>query len=112
MTITGGDIDEEMGPDDLRKKDLVELYGAAADIAAIPGMLGTNRSLEEDARTTTEMTANLIATAVGHRKRGSVQDSMWQGTQRNALDQIRDREGLFKFVKAVDKDKEAVLAGL
>jgi hypothetical protein len=64
MTITGGEIDKEMGPDDLRKKDLTELYGAAADIAAIPGMLGTNRSLDEDARNNTEMAATLIATAV------------------------------------------------
>jgi hypothetical protein len=108
MTITGGELDKEMGPDDLRKKDMAELYGAAADIAAIPGMLGTNRSLDEDARNTTEMAATLIATAVGHRQRGAIHDSMWQGSRRNALDQIRDREGLFKFVKAVDKDKDAV----
>jgi hypothetical protein len=32
---------------------------------------------------------------------------MWQGAQSNALDQIKDWEGLFQFVKAVDKDKEA-----
>jgi hypothetical protein len=106
MAITGRKIDKAMGPEDFRTKDTTELYNAAADIAAIPGMLGVNRSLDEDARNTTEMAATLIATAVGNGRR-SIHDSMWQGARRNALDQIKDREGLFSFVKAVDKDKEA-----
>jgi hypothetical protein len=95
------------GPEDFRTKDTTKLYSAAANIAAIPGMLGANRLLEEDARNTTKMAATLIATAVGHGRWATIHDSMWQGACRNALNQIKDQEGLFRFVKAVDKVKEA-----
>jgi hypothetical protein len=110
MSITGRTIDEAMGPQDFRNKDVVELYNAAADISALPGTLGPTGSLDEtseDARNTTEMAATLIATAVGRGRRPTIHDSLWQGIRRHALTQIKDRESLFSFVKAVDKDQEA-----
>jgi hypothetical protein len=110
MSITGNAIDEAMGPEDFRGKDVVELYNAAADISALPGMLGSTGTDEtsEDARNTTEMAATLIATAVRRgTRRPTIHDSLWQGTRRHAMTQIKDRETLFSFVKAVDKDQEA-----
>jgi hypothetical protein len=74
-----------MEPEDFRPKDTTKLYSAAADIVAIPGMLGANCSLDENAQNTTEMAATLIATAVGHGRRATIHDSMWQGAHRNAL---------------------------
>jgi hypothetical protein len=94
LPVTGLEIDKAIGPKDLRKKDCVELYYAAVDITALPGMLGSNRNLDdtlEDARNSNEMAATLIASAVGRGKHsGSVHDSLWQSNQRHALSQIKD----------------------
>jgi hypothetical protein len=111
MTITGVEIDQATGPPDSRRKDVGELYNTAVDITALPGMLGSNRGMEEtseDARNTTEMAATLIASVVGRSQRSSsIHDSMWQSIRRHALSQIKGPDSLFKFVKAVDKDREA-----
>jgi hypothetical protein len=62
----------------------------------------------EDARNTTEMMATLIASVVGQNQRSSsIHDSLWQSIRRHALSQIKGPDSLFKFVKAVDKDREA-----
>jgi hypothetical protein len=108
LAVDGTEIDNVVGPPDMRTKDVTELFNAATDITSIPGMLGSNLSLEEtsdDVRNTTEMAATLVATAMGRTPR--IHDSLWQSTKRHAMTQIKDKVSLFSFVKAVGKDKEA-----
>jgi hypothetical protein len=59
----------------------------------------------DDAQNTTEMAATLLATAVGNKSQ--IHDSMWKTLKRHALGQIKDRDSLFRFVKAVTKDQGA-----
>ena len=108
LAVDGTEIDEVVGPPDMRTKDVTELFNAATDITSIPGMLGSNISLEEtseDVRNTTEMAATLVASAMGRTPR--IHDSLWQSTKRHAMAQIKDKVSLFSFVKAVGKDREA-----
>jgi hypothetical protein len=108
MTITGVEINQAIGPKDSRRKDVGELYNTAVDITALPGMLGSNRGMEEtseDARNTTEMMATLIASVVGQNQQSSsIHNSLWQSIRWQALSQIKGPDSLFKFVKAVNKD--------
>jgi hypothetical protein len=108
LAVDGREIDVEVGPPDLRSKDSMELFNAAADVTSLPGMLGSSTSMEdtsEDARNTTEMAATLVATAMGRTPR--IHDSLWQTAKRHALRQIKDKDTLFSFVKAVGKDEDA-----
>jgi hypothetical protein len=47
LAVDGTEIDDVVGPPDMRAKDVTELFNAATDITSIPGMLGSNLSLEE-----------------------------------------------------------------
>jgi hypothetical protein len=84
----------------------MELFNAAANISAIPGMLLSNgyQHSYDDAQSTTKMVATLLATAVG--RRAQIHDSMWNTLKLHALGQIRDQDSLFKFVKAVSMEKQ------
>jgi hypothetical protein len=81
MSITGTEVDKALGPKDWRSKDTVELYNAAVDITALPGMLGSQHALSEtseDASNTTKMAATIIASAMGGRSRHTqIHDSLW-----------------------------------
>jgi hypothetical protein len=109
MKLGGTEIDGAMAPEDLRRKDSAELFTAAADISAIPGMLmsASYQHSYDDAQNTTEMAATLLATAVGGK--AHIHDSMWNTVKRHAMGQIRDRASLFTFVKAVTKDHDAAM---
>jgi hypothetical protein len=92
----------------MQTKDVTELLNEAMDITSIPGMLGSNLSLEETfeyVRNTTKMVATLISMAMGRIPR--IHDYLWQSTKPHAMTQIKDRVSLFSFVKRVGKDKEA-----
>jgi hypothetical protein len=108
LAVDGTEINDVVGPPDMRTKDVTELFNAATDVTSIPGMLGSNLSLEEtsgDIRNTTGMAATLVATAMGITHQ--IHDSLWQSTKRHAMTQVKDNFSLFIFVKAVGKDKEA-----
>jgi hypothetical protein len=110
LAVDGTEIDDVVGPPDMQTKDVTELFNAATDITSIPGMLGSNLSLEEasdNVRNTTEMAATLVATAKGRTPR--IHDSLWQSTKPHVMTQIKDKDSLFSFVKAVGKDKGAAV---
>jgi hypothetical protein len=105
LAVTGIEIDEAASPPDLRTKDVPDIFNAATDVTSLPGMLGASQMLEEtseDVRNTTEMAATLMATVVGRPTR--IHDSLWQTVRRHAMAQIKDKNTLFKFVKAVEKE--------
>jgi hypothetical protein len=110
LPINGKEIDKAAGPPDMRSKDSAELWNAAVDVTALPGMFinigsGGGDNIDDEAQRTTEMAATLIATVIG--KRAQIHDSLWKTQKRHSLGQVKSREGLFKFVKSVAKSEES-----
>jgi hypothetical protein len=110
LPINGKEIDKAAGPPDMRSKDSAELWNAAVDVTALPGMFinigsGGGDNIDEEAQRTTEMAATLIATVIG--KRAQIHDSLWKTQKQHALGQVKNMEGLFKFVKSVAKSEES-----
>jgi hypothetical protein len=107
LPVNGKAIDKAAGPLDMRSKDSGELWNAAVDVTALPGMFtnigsGGGDSYDE-AQRTTEMAATLISTVIG--KRAQIHDSLWKTLKRHAMGQVKNMESLFKFVKYVGKSE-------
>jgi len=108
LPVNGKEIDTAAGPPDMRSKDSAELWNAAVDVTALPGMfinVGSGGDYDDDAQRTTEMAATLIATVVG--KRAQIHDSLWKTHKRHALGQVKGVDSLFRFVKSVAKSEES-----
>jgi uncharacterized membrane protein YgcG len=109
LPINGKEIDKAAGPPEMRSKDSSELWNAAVDVTALPGMfisIGSGGGdIDDEAQRTTEMAATLIATVIG--KRAQIHDSLWKTQKRHSLGQVRNMESLFKFVKSVAKSEES-----
>jgi hypothetical protein len=107
LPVNGKEIDKAAGPLDMRSKDSGELWNAAVDVTALPGMfmnIGSGGGeLYDEAQRTTEMAATLISTVIG--KRAQIHDSLWKTIKRHAMGQVKTMEGLFKFVKCVSKSE-------
>jgi hypothetical protein len=108
LPVNGKGIDKAAGPLDMRSKDSGELWNAAVDVTALPGMfmnIGSSGGgeLYDEAQRTTEMAATLISTVIG--KRAQIHDSLWKTLKRHAMGQVKTMEGLFKFVKCVSKSE-------
>jgi hypothetical protein len=107
LPVNGKEIDKAAGPLDMRSKDSGELWNAAVDVTALPGMFtnigGGGGDSYDEAQRTTEMAATLLSTVIG--KRAQIHDSLWKTLKRHAMGQVRNMEGLFKFVKYVGKSE-------
>mmetsp|Transcript_3571 Transcript_3571/g.5531 ORF Transcript_3571/g.5531 Transcript_3571/m.5531 type:complete len:302 (-) Transcript_3571:4340-5245(-) len=103
----------KMGPKDMGKRDIDELFNAALDVAELPGT-SSPKYVRAEAQQEAEIDGAVwVAQAVVSASSGSntqLYDQTWQLYQRHGLRHVKDGATLLEIVKSVNRSRENAFA--